>query len=171
MEVVSTVVGIWMSIPTTLPSARCVGLSIMDLEIVVRVPANGEARVVHQRRITTRSKSDAEFEMSTGICNDSSLDLVCRTEPCLEELEDRSVDRRGAFAITSWRDHPYPETRSCSVAPARCCRARSYRVRSCRAVIQSARSLYTSSIERTVSASATASASTSPGVAVSYSRS
>ncbi len=83
MEVISCVVGIRMAIPTTLPSAGRVEFPIMNLEIVVRIPADGESCVIHYCRIVTRFEFDAEFEMVACVRDGGFSDLVCRTEPGL----------------------------------------------------------------------------------------
>ncbi len=121
MKVVSRIVRVRMSVPPALPGVIRMHLSVMDFEIVVRVPANSEIRLLYGFRIVRWCKCHIEFEMSTRIRDRRSSGLCRGLEACLKKLEHWAVDRRGATSISCRRRHrwDYPDAWSVS-APARC---------------------------------------------------
>lgn len=51
MNVIARVVWVRMPIPSALPNVLCILPSVVELDVAVRVPADGQRRVVNARRI------------------------------------------------------------------------------------------------------------------------
>ncbi|ODR80166.1 hypothetical protein BG842_02695 [Haladaptatus sp. W1] len=83
MEMISCIVRIPMSIPATLPGAGSVHFSIVNFEVVVRVPPDSERRLIHQHWIIRLGECNAKFEMAIRISDDCLFDLLCGDEPGL----------------------------------------------------------------------------------------
>lgn len=117
MKVITSVMEIRMSIPPALPVATTTGFPVVDLEVIIGVPANREGRCQYSLGIVRSGKLDPKFEMTVGVRDGRPLNLLCGVESSTEMLQERSVDWCRASPITGWRHHPYPET--CSVDPER----------------------------------------------------
>ena len=99
MEMVPCIVRIRVAVPPTLPGVVRVLLSIVEFEVVVRVPTDRQLRLVDGCREVRRGKDDVEFQMAACIRDGRSGDLPRRLEPRLEELEDGTIDGGRAPAI------------------------------------------------------------------------
>ena len=61
MEVVARIVRVRMPVPSAFPGVLRMDLSIVEFEVVVRVPADRQLRLVDGCRVVRRSKDDVEF--------------------------------------------------------------------------------------------------------------
>ncbi len=87
MEMVPCIVGVRVSIPPALPGVVRILLSIVDFEIVVRVPTNSHSCLVDGFGIVHWCECDTEFEMPTCVRDDCLFDLLCRLQARLEKFE------------------------------------------------------------------------------------
>ena len=126
MEMVARIVGVRMPIPSAVPGVLRMDLSIVDCEVVVRVPADSQGCFVDGRWVIRRGKDDLKLEMAACIRDGRSGDLSRGLEPRLKELENGAIDGGRAPAIACrWRHQAgYPDACSRS-PPVRCWRARS----------------------------------------------
>nr|WP_304449524.1 hypothetical protein [Halomarina sp. PSRA2] len=117
VEVVSCIVGVRMTIPATVPGTFGMYLSIVNFDVVVRIPANTQSSLFDRLGIVRRCEYNTEFEMTTPIRDGRLCDLTRCLEPCLKEFEDRAIDGRGAPAIACRWAHreDYPD--ACSRSP------------------------------------------------------
>lgn len=106
MKMVPRIVGIRMSIPPTLPGVSLVYLSIVDFEVVVRIPANTLARLSYRSGIVDGFERDGRFEMTAFIPYRGLGNLIDGLETRQEGLQNRPVDISGACAAAGWRPLP-----------------------------------------------------------------
>lgn len=83
MKMVSRIVGVRVAVPAALPGALGIHLSIVNFEVVVRVPADSQGRLVDGRWIVRRCERDTKFEMAAGVRDGCLFDLVRGLETCL----------------------------------------------------------------------------------------
>jgi len=75
MEVVARIVGVRMPIPSAFPGVVRVLLSVVEFEVVVRVPADSQGCFVDGRRVIRRGQDDLKLEMAACIRDGCSGDL------------------------------------------------------------------------------------------------
>ena len=84
---VSCIVRVRVSIPPAFPGVVRIHLSIVDFEIVVRVPTNSHSYLVDGFGIVQWCECDTEFAMPTCVCDGCLFDLLCRLQARLEKFE------------------------------------------------------------------------------------
>lgn len=99
MKIVSRIIWVRVAVPLALPGALGMHLSVVDFEVVVRVPAPSKRRLVDGRWIARRCEHDMKFEIAAGVRDGRLFDLVRGLEACLSKLEDWMVDRGRAAPI------------------------------------------------------------------------
>ena len=78
MEVISSIVGIRMSIPPAFPGLLSVFLPVMEFEIFICVPTDRQLCLPNGRRVVRRGKNNLQFEMTACIRDGRSGDLLGR---------------------------------------------------------------------------------------------
>ena len=100
---ISSVVGVRMSVPTALPNAVSMRIMVVDFEVVVRVPSNTQGRFFDCGGVVRRTKVDVEFEVAAVVRDCRPFDLLGPLETLSEIFQDRTVDRGRAPSFPSWR--------------------------------------------------------------------
>lgn len=66
-----------VSVPPALPSVLRMHLAVVDFDIIIRIPAHSESRLVNRHWIVRRRERDAAFEVSSSVRDGGLLDLTC----------------------------------------------------------------------------------------------
>jgi hypothetical protein len=135
VEVVACVVAVRMPVPATRPRLVCVGLLVVDAEIVVSIPPNLEfPRIVSGVVCWGEGCPEVEFH---GVDEFDGVEQFAAGEPGVEMVQYGAVEWRGRGAIVG-RHHAQPWEGAVELVAF--WRARSWSRRSSIAVAQSPRS-------------------------------
>nr|WP_321163587.1 hypothetical protein [Halorubrum sp. BV1] len=105
MVVVSCVVRVRVTIPAAFPLGVLVDLAVVNLTIVVRVPAHEESGFFDVGWIVGIRELYSKYEMAFSVRDRRVCNLSCGFETLSKVLEDLAIYRCRAPPITGWRNH------------------------------------------------------------------